>query len=307
MNMITDYWVLAAFISKVLLYLGVAFSIGGFFSYQLLFSRYGSYPALATTIIRYIAAGAFLGLLASIAAFLVQVGSFANNGLTGMLDPALSGIILHSPSGHVQLGRVAAFALITTLACYKLYARTLRWNMAEQLVMLFSCIYLAVSFALLGHATNLGPVAQILISLHVLGISLWMGALFPLWKASRYIQGQPLQDSMHLFGKVASLIVAILVICGASVAVLLFKDLQTLTGTLYGQFFLLKLALVSVLLLLAALNKWLITPRLSHHANGAVFAGKMARHLSYLITVEMLVGLSILGITAALTTIIGIE
>jgi len=98
---------------------------------------------------------------------------------------------------------------------------------------------------------------------------------------------------------IATLIVAILIACGASIALLLFKDFDTLIATPYGQGFIIKLLLVICILLLAAFNKWYFTPRLQQP--------QFAKQLGYAILFEMSLGFLILMVTAYITTVVGIE
>ena len=296
--MASEYWLLAAWIEKVMLYAGMAFVIGGSFTYFLL----SKYPQLRITIINYMLLGAVLGAFSSIASFFIQVGSFANNGLQGMIDPTFLKILLHSPVGTIQITRTLCFSIIAVL----LIAKNYRWSSQQRsnpswfsrTVIALASLIIVTSFSQLGHVTNLAFFAQILISVHIVVMSLWMGALFPLWKLSRTIEGSPLKDSMHLFGRIAAMIVGLLVVCGLTVAIMLFKDIHILLTTPYGHGFILKLALVASILLLAAFNKWYFTPRLQHP--------KFAKQLSYAILFEMSLGLSILLVTGYITTVIGI-
>ncbi len=48
-------------------------------------------------------------------------------------------------------------------------------------------------------------------------------------KQVKKITGLPLKDRMHLFGRIAAFVVGILLACGASIALLLIKDFNTLT------------------------------------------------------------------------------
>ncbi len=64
---------------------------------------------------------------------------------------------------------------------------------------------------------------------------------------------------MHLFGRIAAFVVGILLACGASIALLLIKDFNTLLNTPYGHGFIIKIAFVLSILLLAAFNKWYFT------------------------------------------------
>lgn len=303
--MASEYWLWASWIEKVMLYAGMAFVIGGSFTYILL----SKYQHLRKTIINYMLLGAVIGAISSIASFFIQVGSFANNGLQGMIDPTFFKILLHSPVGTIQITRTLCFSIIAALLTAKIYRwsfQPTRWSfqptnslswLTRALIALASLIIVA-SFSQLGHVTNLPFFAQILISIHIMVMSLWMGALFPLWKLSRTIEGMPLKESMHLFGRIAAMIVGLLVVCGVTVAILLLRDFQILMTTPYGHGFILKLALVASILLLAAFNKWYFTPRLEHP--------QFAKQLSHAILFEMSLGFCILLVTGYITSVIGI-
>lgn len=292
--MASEYWLWAAWIEKVMLYAGMAFVIGGSFMYLFL----SKYQHLSKTIINYMLLGAVLGGISSIASFFIQVGSFANNGLQGMIDPTFLKILLHSPVGTIQITRTLCFSIIAVL----LIAKNYRWSTSNPswfsgVAIALASLIIVASFSQLGHVTNLPFFAQILISIHVFVMSLWMGALFPLWKLSRTIEGMPLKDSMHLFGRIAAIIVGLLVVCGLTVAIMLL-NIHILLTTPYGYGFILKLALVASILLLAAFNKWYFTPRLEHP--------RFAKQLSYAILLEMSLGLTILLVTGYITSVIGI-
>ena len=293
--MVAEYWLWAGWIAKVMFYLGTAISIGGAFSYLLFFK----YQILNKILIKYMLIGASLGILSSIAGFLIQVGSFANSGWLGIFDATFFNILLHTSVGMVQVLRVLCFIAITALLTWKYYKQPAKPSYILRLALAICFLTLLFTFSQMGHVTNLSIFAQGLIIFHVGAMTLWMGALFPLWQLSRRIQGISLKDSMHLFGKIAAFIVAILVVCGATVAYLLLKDWNTLLTTPYGHGFIIKLVLVSSILLLAAFNKWYFTPRLQY--------SQFARHLSYAILFEMMLGLSILLVTGYITSVIGIE
>jgi putative copper resistance protein D len=295
--MASEYWLLAGWIEKVMLYVGMAWVIGGSFTYFLL----SKYPQLRNTIINYMILGAGIGTFSSVASFFIQVGSFANNGLQGMVDPTFFKILLHSPVGTIQIIRAICFTIIAVLLMmekYRLhYSQISLLSWFNRAVIAIASLVIVATFSQLGHVTNLSFFAQILVSIHIFVMSLWMGALFPLWKLSRTIQGMPLKESMHLFGRIAAMIVGLLVICGLTVAIMLL-NIHILLSTPYGYGFILKLVLVASILLLAAFNKWYFTPRLEHP--------QFAKQLSYAILLEMSLGLSILLVTGYITSVIGI-
>ncbi|MCH7393990.1 CopD family protein [Acinetobacter dispersus] len=291
----SEYWMFAAWFNKVSLYLGMIMVIGGSFCYFLL----DRYTAIKRTIVQYMTLGAVLGLISSTLAFLLLIGSFANTGLFGMFDLTYISIVLNTSTGHIHLIRIVSFALILTLLLVKLHRKSTSIRSFEKIFFAIPLVLIVYSFSQLGHVTNLSIFAQFLLTIHVLVMSVWMGSLYPLWKTSHSISGLSLKQAMHLFGRIAAFIIAILIACGASIALLLFKDFDTLIATPYGQGFIIKLLLVICILLLAAFNKWYFTPRLQQP--------QFAKQLGYAILFEISLGFLILMVTAYITTVVGID
>lgn len=293
--MISEYWMWATWLTKVLLYLSVAFVVGGFFCYVLL----RQYLVIKESIFKYITIGAGLGLISSTLGFFILNGSFANSGLIGMWDLTYLNILINTPTGQIQIIRSISFALLLIILLVKLSRNKTEISIIESTIFSILLIPIFFSFSQLGHVANLPFFAQILLSVHVLVMSLWMGSLYPLWKTSRKISGLPLKDRMHVFGRIAAFIVAILIACGTSIAFLLFKDINSLINTPYGLGFIIKILFVMSILMLAAFNKWYFTPRLQNP--------KFAKNLSYAILFEMFLGFSILLMTGYITSVVGIE
>ena len=293
--MIPETWIYATWLVKVILYLGIAFIIGGAFCYFLL----GRYVEIKETILKYMTIGTGLGLFSSVLGFFILIGSFANTGLSGMWDSNYINILVNTPTGHVYIIRSISFALLLIFMIVKLSKGTIDISKTEGAIFTILLIPIVLSFSQLGHVTNLPLFAQALLSIHVLVMSLWMGSLYPLWKTSKKINGLPLKERMHLFGQIAAFIVGVLIACGLSIALLLFKDFNTLINTPYGHGFIIKILFVLSILLLAAFNKWYFTPRLQDP--------KFAKQLGYAILFEMSLGLSILLATGYITTVVGIE
>ncbi|HJP46812.1 MULTISPECIES: copper resistance D family protein [Acinetobacter] len=293
--MIPETWIYATWLVKVILYLGIAFVIGGAFCYFLL----GRYVEIKETILKYMTIGTGLGLFSSVLGFFILIGSFANTGLSGMWDSNYINILVNTPTGHVYIIRSISFALLLLFMIVKLSKGAIDISKTEGAIFTILLIPIVLSFSQLGHVTNLPLFAQALLSIHVFVMSLWMGSLYPLWKTSKKINGLPLKERMHLFGQIAAFIVGILIACGLSIALLLFKDFNTLIDTPYGHGFIIKILFVLSILLLAAFNKWYFTPRLQDP--------KFAQQLGYAILFEMSLGLSILLATGYITTVVGIE
>ena len=287
-------WLYATWLIKVFLYFGSIFVIGGAFCYFLL----GRYIDINRTILKYITLGAGLGSFSSVFGFFILIGSFANIGLSGMWDINYINILINTATGHIYIIRAVSFLALLVFMLFKLNRGTTQVSKIEGTIFVILLMPIIISFSQLGHITQLTLFAQFLLSIHVLVMSLWMGSLYPLWKTSQLLNGIPLEERMHLFGRIAAFIVGILVVSGLSVALLLIKDIETLFYTSYGQGFMIKILFVLSILVLAAFNKWYFTPRLQEP--------KFAKKLGYAILFEMLLGLSVLLTTGYIPTAVGI-
>jgi putative copper resistance protein D len=290
-----EFWIWSTWLTKITLYLSTAFIIGGAFCYFLLWR----YTSIKVTLLKYMHLGATLGLVGSTLGFFILVGSFANTGLSGIFDQTYLNILLNTNTGQIHIVRIISFALIFLLLTIKLGKKTTHIATFEKILFAVLLIPILYSYSQIGHVTNLAFFAQILLSIHVFFMSLWMGSLYPLWKMSHKISGRSLRKLMEAFGRIAAYVVGILILCGITIALFLFKDLNTLIYTSYGHGFVLKLAFVGSILLLAAFNKWFLTPRLEEPL--------FAQYLSCAILFEMYLGLLILLTTSYITTVVGID
>lgn len=125
--MIPETWIYATWLVKVILYLGIAFIIGGAFCYFLL----GRYVEIKGTILKYITIGTGLGLFSSVLGFFILIGSFANTGLSGMWDSNYINILVNTPTGHVYIIRSISFALLLIFMIVKLSKGTIDISKTE--------------------------------------------------------------------------------------------------------------------------------------------------------------------------------
>ena len=287
-------------VSKLLIYLGSAAVMGGWFVLVLAKEQSG----LTFFIKRYMVVGALMALLAVGINFYAQVGSFAESGWAGMFDTMYAAMLWDSPLGYsVILRFVALFVifLMLLLSCYKIPGLS---------IMVLPGVLLAASFSLIGHTAELNQLLRFLLSLHVLIALLWMGSLLPLWQACRNVQKlhprtchsatcpiTALQQLMHRFGVLAMGLVAVLLVCGVILAYQLLGSVSELISTPYGLMLLAKVSLVVVILGFAAWHKWRLVPQLT--APAAVL------RLQRSIRLEGFVGLIIVFVTVLLTTVVG--
>ena len=216
--------------------------------------------------------------------------SFLMGGsLDGAADPMMLEFVVGSP-----LGASIGLRLIGLLLVLAILFR----GRIASVIAIVGALLIATSFALRGHA--LGEprlVLGALTTLHIFGLSFWIGALQPLCRAARRSEPAAAGVLAEEFGRKALYIVSALAIAGA--ALLTLPGGASLSGlaTPYGEGFALKLTLFTGVLCFAALNKLRLTPALLSAESGA------AAWLRRSILIETLLILGVLTATAAVTTL----
>lgn len=192
----------------------------------------------------------------------LQASILMGGGWSGAWDPMVLSIVAESPLGTAVAVRAVGLLLILALA--------LRHPAALPLALAGSLL-VALSFALRGHSLEEPSlVLAALITVHVLCLGFWVGALLPLLRASRAHDPHKLGALAHQFGTIAIGSVAVLTLAGIAMLAL-FGVLGThILGTSYGQGFLAKLALLVVVLAFAAWNKLVLTPNLQSGCSTSV-------------------------------------
>lgn len=288
-------WEFLTLTCKLLIYASTAGAIGGIFSAGLL----ARHRDMQVSMHRYIRWSCVAGLAGSSAFFFLQVGAIADLGLRGMFDVDLIGILVQSSNGSSAFTRAAGFAMVGLGAVGSVPTSKLYRITPGNCLTLGGIAILLYSFTTTGHLASADFLVQLALVLHVLTVSLWIGSLYPLLRFTRTSEPSSIQQAMHSFGKVANWIVLILLLCGLLLAWLLLEGASDLVTTDYGRGLGVKVALVISLLLVAARNKFRLTPAMLQPGNGA--------RLSLAIRIEILIALLILLTTATITVIIGTE
>lgn len=274
-----DAFGVAAIVTKFALYLGVMTAAG---------------TVMATLLFRLdrtrglVVGSAVLGLLATIFAFSLR-GANLTGDVSGMTDPEMLGLLWTTPVGTALLLRIVGLGL---LIAGLVMGRIGAW------ISVLGGFIAIWSFDYVGHVSGRETtLLDIALTLHLLSVALWIGVLTPLKRlASATDTYAAAADVGHRFGIVASVAVPVLVIVGGYMGYQLVGSFSALIGTGYGQALIIKVLLVGGLLGLAAANKLRFIPALRSGDTAA------AQHLSKSISVEWLVILAVLGVTAVLTT-----
>ncbi len=235
-----------------------------------------------------ICVAAALSVTASAWRVMVQAGRLMND-MTFMTDPEIIAISLEGSLGTSTMTRMIGLAILL-LAVFAPTVRTAAAILGAALV--------ALSFGLTGHATRDPQWALLaLITVHLMAVSFWFGALLPLYQLSK--PGLEISEAArlsHRFGQQASIVVPTLIAVGGGFAYLLLGSLEAVLTSSYGQMLLVKLAIVTLLLGIAALNKLRLVPAMEAQVAGA--AERFRTSLRW----EALVFLIIFAATALLTS-----
>lgn len=231
-----------------------------------------------------------LSVLAGAAQIMMSAASMSGES-TGMWDAPLLRMIWEAGAGRANVIRAAGLLLSALVI----------WSDRPPWVAIFGAAMAATSFAWTGHARALNPdgLPLLLLGVHLLGVAFWLGALAPLLIVARRADLPGIAAAAARFGAVAVFVVGGLIAAGVSLLWMLLGHVAALWTSAYGRYVMLKLVFVAGLLCLAAFNKLRLTPRLRA---GDVRA---ARSLRTSIRLELLVGILILTVTAALTTLTG--
>ena len=244
--------------------------------------------AAARSVRRTAVTGAAFAAAASVLRIPVQASFLMGGSMAGAFDPAIVGMVVESPLGTSLWVRLGGLALVSLVVVGRPAARAAAG---------VGAVLVCASFAFRGHSLEeprlvLGG----LVTFHLLGLAFWVGVFAPLHR----LAGRDAHAAGALaaeFSGWAIRIVPALAAAGVALFVILTADPLAALGTPYGQLLAAKLALFVLLLGLAALNKYRLTPALEAGVGGA------GARLRRSIRLEALVVLAILATTATLTTV----
>lgn len=280
-----DLWGFFAVLTKVLAYGGSLVAAGS----ALFVVALKPPPAVVVEARRagLISVGA--GAIATLAFLMVQAGYLMDDGLAGMVDPFALTLVGEGPLGHAAATRLAGLALIITA-----------FFLPSLLVpnVLIGALLVAVSFVLSGHATaEPRLVLSAMIITHLLGVSFWIGALWPLYRATKLSAQEDAADLAHRFGNQAMIVVPALLAAGVLFTVLRVDPVPALLTSSYGWALATKIFIIAGLLALALKNRLSIVPAMQSGSDEA--SAKLRRSIGW----EAVVFAAILVTTAVLTTL----
>ena len=273
-------------ILKTALYLGAVLLLGAG-----VFRRFVG-PELAPQMPRTLRLGTVVGALLLVGASVGDV-MWRVTELLGRFD---GGFIweyaLATRHGHATLIRLVLVAFILVLGL-----EPVRKSLLGNWLFIPAGLSILGTFSFLSHAATLhGPPALLADLLHFTAATLWGGAVFyvalsPAWR--REPVDAALVRTMKRVSSLGLISVLLLLATGIYATLLHLEQPAQLVTTPYGLALTVKLALVSIILGIAALNRWWFLP--------ALLTGK-ARRLRQLLRLEAILLITVFAATGLLTT-----
>jgi putative copper resistance protein D len=283
----------------------------------LIFRAVVAEPALrstppATTIIRsQILLTAWVGLAIAAASGVIWLQLQAASMSGHSFGEAMTSDVLSTVLNETQFGLVSKirFVLAIILAACLVYDRValLRW------LALGSALGFVASIAWTGHGGSTpgetGEVHLAADALHLCAAASWIGGLVSLvllLSAARRHQAMAwaslAREAAQRFSTLGVVTVAILLLTGIVNAWILVGSFQALLITEYGQLLMLKLVVFASMLVLAAANRFWLTPRLAV-SSGIEARLTALRQLTRNSVIEIALGFTIFAIVGALGTL----
>jgi copper resistance protein D len=165
-------------------------------------------------------------------------------------------------------------------------------------IAILGCAFAIGAFLLVGHTSvNRWRIALApLLALHLFIVAFWFGSLLPLCIVVRNEAITTATSVLQRFSSLATWLVPLIAIAGLVMMYLIADGLPSIHEP-YGQLILAKIGGFVALLLLAALNKWLLTPALT----SAIIQSRIALQRSMIM--EWLLLFAVLVATATMTTL----
>jgi len=201
--------------------------------------------------------------------------SAAVAALTAMLGIGLAGANLQGTSvnsllaaGVWQTGLATSVGIAGFIALCGLLASVIGLALkgrAGTANLLIGALLASASLATTGHAATAPPewLSRPLVFVHGLMGAYWVGALWPLIVVLRTMPTAESVDMVRRFSRFAVAGVIVLVIAGVALSFIQLGGPGALVTTSYGWVWLVKVSLVIVLLVLAAINRQRLTPALA--------------------------------------------
>ncbi|WGS17108.1 MULTISPECIES: CopD family protein [unclassified Bradyrhizobium] len=238
-------------LARIGVYLGLFVGVGGaFFAAWIAQARAGRAVILGSL---------GVGLVSAIVSLGLQGLDLLNLPLTGLATRGPWTSALATTFGPSMLVAIAAM-LIAAIG----------WRSpssgAVRIGTVVAMIGVGLTLAASGHAATASPqwLTRPAVFVHGVGLAYWVGALAPIAAMVWRRNDGTLPWTLRRFSNVAVPVVGVIALSGLALAIVQLESFGALIDTRYGNILALKLGLVLLLLVLAALNRFLFTPAVAH-------------------------------------------
>lgn len=176
-------------------------------------------------------------------------------------DPAVWGRIDGTQTGRMTLARLLLLVLLGVLLAAlrrRPDARAAMWWRQTAVALSIGAL---VTLPAAGHPSATSPRALyvLLDAVHLVGIVLWMGGLvlFAIGRTA-WLEHDDVGSVARTFSRTAAVLVPVIVVTGALQAWELAGGVEDLTDTSWGRTLLVKLSVVSVVVAIGAVSRWLL-------------------------------------------------
>lgn len=206
-------------------------------------------------------AGARIGLAATAIAALAFLATFVLGGVS-MLGEGLAAVLsaeVWSTAWDTTLGPSTAWGLVGAALL------GVGFKTGRPVALGLGAATTIAAFLFTGHAATAPPVwlMRPAVGVHLLAAAFWLGALAPLFRATREADGVAVRGLLDDFSRLAIAGVACLALTGTVMSWIQVGSWAGLLSTTYGNLLSAKLVLFAALLGLAGYNKLILTPRIA--------------------------------------------
>lgn len=294
-------WLTLLSIAKFAFYTGIISFIGITAMRWLIRASYSA-EALHTLhkpLITWLWGSLLLSVIGALAIIPLNAGMLLEDGVAGMTDSLMLQITWESSIGEQALARCIALLLIAVCLFWQAKTRAQAgWSAPFWGLILLTVGVISWSFTLSGHTAAATGLEQLLVAVHVIMAGWWVGSFYPLIKLCSLKEPVALKRTLHQYGKHAVFFVGLLMLSGASLLLLLLLNVSSEVNSTYLWVMGGKLTLVIIMLCFAAYHKWYLAANL-HTAADCV-------KIKHSIIAEATFGVLVLGVTATLTSSVGI-
>ena len=280
-----DIWTLLNPILKLSFYLSVVGTVGTalfFFHFKKLLEKQN--VEFCKNLI-FFSSG--IGIIICLLFFISLAGNFGGN-FTSIFNIMFLKLAFKTTVGQVALLTAFAHAVI----CVIIFGV----NLITKVILVFCTTGIILSFAIVGHSSTKGYLAQFLLLIHLIGISYWIGSFIPLRQLCKSSNYNAISNVAHKFGVYALFYLGLLIISGITYSLIMLGDISNTFSTSYGLVLFMKFILVNILLLLGALNKFKYVPMIKTDPKNGV------NKLYFSINFEIFLTIIVFSLTSLLTT-----